>query len=231
MNSRDKILHKLRANRPFENAPPRPRIFAPVTEIDDTSPEALLARFTLEMERLKGEVFVAEGDAAAIDTVLELLRSHNTSRALAWDFDRIPLAGLGEAVRGAGVEVIHPNTHASEREGSRAAMLAASEGAQVSLTGVDAAVAATATLIVTTAPGKGRIPTVLAPVHIAIIRQEQIVPRLENWVAALRARGIDSIRQSANFCFITGPSRTGDIEMELILGVHGPGRVQAVIVQ
>jgi L-lactate dehydrogenase complex protein LldG len=231
MTSRDKILHKLRANRPFEDAPPRPRIYAPVTEIESTTPDALLARFTLEMERLKGEVFVADGDAAACATVLELLQAHSATRAIAWDFGCIPVAGLEAAVRGAGVEVIHPNTHQAEREGRRAALLAASETAQVSLTGVDAAVAATATLIVTTAPGKGRIPTVLAPVHIAIVRQEQIIPRLENWVASLRARGIDSIRQSANVCFITGPSRTGDIEMELILGVHGPGRVQAVVVR
>lgn len=227
MSSREKILNKLRANRPFEDAPPRPRIYAPVTEIDDTSPEALLERFTLEMERLKGEVFVADGDAAACGKVVELLQSHNATRVISWNFGCIPLDGLEAAVRGAGVEVIHPNTH----QGDRAAILAASEQAQVSLTGVDAAVAATATLIVTTAPGKGRIPTVLAPTHIAIVRQEQIVPRLENWVASLRAKGIDTIRQSANFCFITGPSRTGDIEMELILGVHGPGRVQAVIVR
>lgn len=227
MTSRENILNKLRANRPFEDAPPRPRIYAPVTEIEDTTPEGLLARFSLEMERLKGEVFIADGDAAARETVLELLKSHSAARAIAWDFGCIPVDGLEAAMRGAGVEVLHPNTHV----GDRAAILAASEQAQVSLTGVDAAVAATATLIVTTAPGKGRIPTVLAPVHIAIIRQEQIVPRLENWVAAQRAKGIDTLRQSANFCFITGPSRTGDIEMELILGVHGPGRVQAVVVR
>jgi L-lactate dehydrogenase complex protein LldG len=106
--------------------------------------------------------------------------------------------------------------------------LAAAAEAQVGLTGADAAAATTGTLVFTTAPGKGRIPTVLAPVHIAVITLNQIVPRLESWVAAQRASGLP-LTDSANFCFISGPSRTGDIEMQLILGVHGPGKVHVVV--
>jgi L-lactate dehydrogenase complex protein LldG len=235
MQSRTAILNKLRDarrtakvnTRLLESAAPRPSAFLPVTQIDDTSPEGLLTRFSEELIRLKGEVFICDHDQAARDQIAALLREHGATRALAWDFACIPLPELAETVRGLGIEVIHPETH----DEFRAETLSTAETAQVSITGVDAAAAATGTLIVTTAPGKGRIPTILAPVHIAIVRQRQIIPRIEDWVRTLRADGMTAIRGCANFCFITGPSRTGDIEMELILGVHGPGRVQVVIVR
>ena len=101
--------------------------------------------------------------------------------------------------------------------------------AQVGLTGADVAIAATGTMVVSTEPGKGRLPTVLAPIHIAVITLEQIVPRLEDWLARQRAQGLDSLWNRANTCFISGPSKTADIEMELIYGAHGPGIVQVVV--
>ena len=97
------------------------------------------------------------------------------------------------------------------------------------MTGVDAAIAATGTLVFSTGEGKARIPTVLPPAHIAIITLQQLLPRLENWIAYQRANGLSTFHNSANVCFISGPSRTGDIEKQLVLGMHGPGRVQVII--
>ena len=224
-SSRETILNKLRsAQRPFSDAPPRPQAYLNVTVQDDESPEALLARFTKEFSALTGDVFPVEGDDAARAKVLDVLAQHNAKSILAWDFAYIPVEGLEAAIRAAGIEIIQPDTH----DELRMETLTISAGAQVGLTGVDAAAAATGTMIFTTAPGKGRIPTVLAPVHLAVITLDQIVPRIESWVAAQRAKNLP-LRESANFCFITGPSRTGDIEMQMILGVHGPGKIQAII--
>ncbi len=224
--SRDKILSKLRAaRRPFEDAPPRPKEYLPVTHIDDTSPDALLERFTKELVGLKGEVFPVEGDEAACAKVLELLRSHNAASILAWYFACIPVNGLEAAIREAGIRIVHPHLHDEFRE----EVIESMRDAQCGVTGVDAAAATTGTLIVSTAPGKGRIPTVLAPVWIPILTLDQIIPRIEDWVARERASNLQTIRNSANVAFISGPSRTGDIEMELILGVHGSGVVQVVV--
>ncbi len=224
-SSRDAILNKLRsARRPFADAPPRPASYLNVTVQDDESPDALLERFKQELGTLSGEVFAVRGAAAARKKVLQLLAQHDAKRILAWDFAHIPVDGLEAAIRDAGIEIIQPDA----RDEFRMETLNASAGAQVGLTGADAAAATTGTLVFTTAPGKGRIPTVLAPVHIVVITLDQIVPRLESWVAAQRADGLP-LRQSANVCFITGPSRTGDIEMQLILGVHGPGKIQVVV--
>jgi L-lactate dehydrogenase complex protein LldG len=227
INTPEKILNKPRAaGQPFPDAPPRPKTYQPVTSIDDTSPDGLLARFTAEIERLTGEVFVVDGDDAARDKILDLLSNfHHAKHVLAWDFTHIPVAGLREAVEAAGIRITVPQMH----DEYRAEMIESIHDAEVGLTGVDAAAATTGTLIVSTAPGKGRIPTILPPVHIAVITLDQIVPRLEDWVAAERADGLTKMRGSANVAFITGPSRTGDIEMSLILGVHGPGIVQVIV--
>jgi L-lactate dehydrogenase complex protein LldG len=227
MSSRDAILNKLRAaRRPFEDAEPRPKTYLPVVPGYDESPDGLLQRFTTELLNLKGEVFVVSGEDAARECAIERLREHNTKLIIAWDFTHIPVDGLKEAISGAGIQVLHPDTY----DEYRADILAVAETAQVGLTSAEAAIAATGTLIVRTAKGRGRIPTVLAPVHLVVIHRDQILPRLEAWMAQQRGRGFDDLaKQHANVCFISGPSRTGDIEMELILGVHGPGRVQVIV--
>lgn len=226
MSSRDKILNKLRAaRRPFPDAPPRPKTYLPVTEIEDESPDGLLQRFTDEMTRLSGTVHVVEGDAAAREKVLELLRQHETTHILAWDFPFIPIDGMQPALAEAGIRVTHPDLHAEGRPEHAALLKEAGAG----LIGADAVAATTGTLVLSTAPGKGRIPSVLPPVLLAAVTLDQFVPRIESWVARERANGLPTIRSSANLCFITGPSRTGDIEMELVLGVHGPGIVHVVV--
>jgi L-lactate utilization protein LutC len=224
--SRDKILSKLRAARqPFPDAPPRPQAYQPVAKLDDTSPVALVERFVTEIGLLKGEAFIVEGDNAACEKVRELLISHHTTRLLAWDFRHIPIKNLENPIRELGIEIIHPDIHDEFRRET----LVMAETAQVGLTGVDFAIAATGTLIVSTGEGKPRIPTVLPPSHIAVVTLEQIIPRLENWIAYQRANDLPSIYNNSNICFISGPSRTGDIEKQLVLGMHGPGQVQVVI--
>jgi L-lactate dehydrogenase complex protein LldG len=224
--SRDRILNKLRAARqPFPDAPPRPRPYLPVTRLDETTPAALLARFTAELERLNGQVYTAASDADACAQALTLLQAQDARAVLAWDFRFIPLAGLEAALRAAGINVHFPNI----QDEFRAETLSALEPVPVGLTGADAALATTGSLVVSAARGKGRIPTILPRTHIAVIRQEQIVPRLEDWVAAQRAEGLQALHAATNLCFITGPSRTADIEKNLVLGMHGPERVQVIV--
>ena len=227
-SSRERILNRLRAaHDPALDAPPRPAAYLPVTRLDDDTPAGLLARFTAEAERLACQVSAVHGDDAARASVLAALRAHSVTHLLAWDFAHIPLAGLEDAVRAAGIAITFPDV----RDEFRAETLAHIEPAQAGLTGADAAAAATGTLVVSTGPGRGRIPTVLPPLHVVVIEQRQIVPRLEDWVAAQRAAGLADIRASANLCFISGPSRTADIEKNLVLGMHGPGALHIVVKQ
>ena len=226
ISSREQILNKLRAARqPFPDAPPRPKQYMPVAPLDDTTPDGLLKRFSFELDRVMGQVFPVDGDEGARACVLDLLKTNNTTHILAWDFKYIPVDGLEAAIRNAKIEITHPEMHDEFREET----IESIRGAQVGLAGVDAAIAATGTMVFSTALGKGRLPTVIAPMFIAVITIDQILPRLEDWVAQQRSTNLDLMWKSANICFNTGPSRTADIEMQMILGVHGPGKVRVVV--
>ncbi len=224
-SSRETILNKLRSvRRPFDDAPMRPQQYLNVTIQDDESPDALLARFTEELTLLKGEVYTVTGDEEARAKVMETLEQFEAKSILAWDFANIPVAGLESAIRASGIDIIQPDVH----DEMRMEMLEAAAAAQVGITGADAAAATTGSLIFTTGPGKGRIPTVLPPVHVAIITLDQLLPRLESWVAMQRSKGLP-LTNSANVAIISGPSKTGDIEMQMVLGVHGPGKVRVIV--
>jgi L-lactate dehydrogenase complex protein LldG len=223
-SSRDRILGKLRAaRRPFPDAPPRPASYVPVTRF--APDEDLLTRFTAELERLDGSVHPVADDVAAIACARDILRQHDATAALTWDFAHIPVAGLADALHADGIALTQPDIH-DER---RAETLAAGEPAGMGITGADAALATTGSLIVIAAPGKGRIPTVLPPVHLAIITRDQLYPRLEDWIVARRADGLADIRANSNLCIISGPSRTADIEKNLVLGMHGPGALHVIV--
>ena len=68
--------------------------------------------------------------------------------------------------------------------------------------------------------------SLLPPVHVALVP----VDRLHATLGALLAAEPDLLRTSANVVFVTGPSRTADIEMTLTRGVHGPRIVHVVFV-
>ena len=94
--------------------------------------------------------------------------------------------------------------------------------ADVGITGVVGLLAETGSLIVHATSSEPRSGSLLPPVHIAIGRRDQIV-----------ADVFDVFETKAllpsNLVLITGPSKTGDIELKLVTGVHGPGEVHILV--
>jgi len=221
-DARAQILARLRSARDgLPPAPPRPQRYQPVTPLPEQGPAALLTRFTDELERLAGEVFVVPDEAAALAQLLTLLAAGEARSVLTWDWCHIPLPGLQEALAAAGISALQPTPDNRE----------ACESAVAGITGVDAALAATGSLVVSTGPGKNRLATLLPPRHIALLCQEQIVPDLEAWVAQARAAGLAPPDARSNLCLISGPSRTADIEKNLVLGMHGPETLQVIVLR
>ncbi len=97
------------------------------------------------------------------------------------------------------------------------------ESRDAAITGCDALVAQTGSVLVSAGSAVGRALSVLPPHHIVVARRTQVVPDL---AAALRlARETYAPNWPSFLSFITGPSRTGDIERILVLGAHGPKRL------
>ncbi len=225
-SSREHILARLRAaRRPFPDAPMRPRHYAPVTGIDAGDREALLARFIEAAQAVHTQVQVVDGDAAAAKVLLQALKERAITNVLAWHFTHIPVRGLKQQLQAAGVHIQQPHI----KEENRANTLEKAHQAGAGITGVDAIAATTGTLIVSSGKGRGRLPTILPPLHIAVAGLDQLVGRLEDWLAQQRTSAHEDLRARANIAFISGPSATGDIEMMKVLGVHGPAELIAII--
>lgn len=100
--------------------------------------------------------------------------------------------------------------------------------ADLGITSADWAVAETGTLALCSHPGQGRVVSLLPPNYLAIIEPSQIVPDLFDLFERLEEQ---KLHLPSNVALVTGPSKTGDIELKLTTGVHGPGNVHVLVVE
>jgi L-lactate dehydrogenase complex protein LldG len=103
----------------------------------------------------------------------------------------------------------------------------AAASADFGITSADYALADTGSLIFLSESAESRLISLLPPHHIAVIPQDRILAGLDQ----LFERVPRPAENSSSMVIVTGPSRTGDIEMRLVRGVHGPGEVTVIIIQ
>lgn len=94
------------------------------------------------------------------------------------------------------------------------------------VTDVYCAVAETGSLVMRADPDHGRVLSLAAPVHVAIVQPKDLVPDLVDLFEKLQREGTGS-----GITLISGPSKTSDIETTLVTGVHGPMRVIVFVLQ
>jgi len=113
------------------------------------------------------------------------------------------------------------------RESLREKFIAASVG----ISGANMAIAETGTLVLVTNEGNADLTTTLPPVHVALFGMDKIVASLDDAVAMLRMLPRSGTGQvmTSYVNWITGPSRSADIEQSLTIGVHGPSELHCVI--
>jgi L-lactate dehydrogenase complex protein LldG len=102
------------------------------------------------------------------------------------------------------------------------------ESCDAGLTECESLVAQTGSACVTTRSSGGRALSVLPPHHVVVARREQMVPDLAAAYERLAAKYGDDYPSFISF--ITGPSRTGDIERILVLGAHGPKKLTVMLI-
>jgi L-lactate dehydrogenase complex protein LldG len=97
------------------------------------------------------------------------------------------------------------------------------ERCDVGISECDALVAQTGSVLVSSRSAGGRALSVLPPHHLVLARREQLLADLPAAFALLKSKY--GSNYPSFISFITGPSRTGDIERILVLGAHGPKRL------
>jgi L-lactate dehydrogenase complex protein LldG len=171
-------------------------------------PDDLVARFIDEAQKMATTVesVAAIGDVPA--AAQRYLAQHGLPiQAIAWQ----TLQDLDWTAAGLAVEFRKPV-----------------DGDVVGITGCFCATAETGTLVLLSGPETYASAGLLPETHIAIVPASRIVAGHEDAFALIRAeRG--ELPRAVNF--VSGPSRTGDIEQTIVLGAHGPYRVHAIVVR
>jgi L-lactate dehydrogenase complex protein LldG len=176
------------------------------------------ARFVEELEALGGHGLRVESMEEAREYVLELARERGAKLLLRWDVEELAELGVDEPLREAGFEVeVWRDLEDFKDVAARA---------DIGLSTAEWAIAETGSLILTGGAGKGRTVTLLPPTYVAVVPADRVLRTVPEAIERYAGEGM----LPANLCFHTGPSRSGDIEMTLTIGVHGPGDVHVILV-
>lgn len=248
MSTRDDTLIRLRTilSRPDLRFPPMdtPQLTSrermAVTQVEGDRWD-LAARFGQELTALHGSFELvdspAEGRLALISRMKIWLEEEMSARkastpppgdinsVLCWAPHLLPIPELEPALTDTGFQLYAPSDLNDTETRSRA------RSVRFGLSGVDAAFAATGTIVVAAGPGKSRSASLLPLRHIVLVPLSRLYPTVEAWLAERRYVGdlLSFVRESANIALISGPSKSADIESNLTLGVHGPQQVHAIL--
>lgn len=208
MNARDAILGALRAAR-GSAAPALP----PPTPLRDVPVAERALRFTAALTAVGGVVEHCADLPAALQRARALCAAAGVRSVAASDAPE--LASL-RATLGPAVRVLPPDAE-------RGDLLAADAGITTAQWGI----AETGTLVLVSNHERHRLASLLPPLHVALLPASRLLGTLDAAFAALRPA--DGRPVARTITFVTGPSRTADIELELVVGVHGPKALHVVL--
>jgi L-lactate utilization protein LutC len=177
-----------------------------------------LARLQSELQAAGGKFHRATDRVHAIEIIRALLLERNAQRILLGDGPLLDSLLLEEAFIGLDIRPIGDIAEATQRETYFAADVGISEA--------DYVIAETGTIVQKTRRDQPRSVSLLPPVHIVVGDESCLVDDLFDLFVA-RVPGKEGEVPSC-LTLITGPSKTGDIELKLVTGVHGPGEVHLV---
>jgi L-lactate dehydrogenase complex protein LldG len=189
--------------RQEHHAPPSAAAFVP-------SQLAPLERFKYALTAVGGHCLTIKGEAAAAAEVQRILEMKAAQRVAVTDS---PLVGrvLGQV-----------NTAVTWLENADKAALF---GCDAGVTGSQWGIAETGTLVLESNHERHRLASLVPPVHIALLEAAKIRQTLGE-VLALLQKDLSRV-----VTFITGPSRTSDIELTLAIGVHGPAELYVIVIE
>jgi len=211
------------------------RLFSPLGPVlPPIPPEAVVGKFEEELQKVAGCAY----RAATTEDLDAILRKITTERATKLAvLTRHPLLSqlrLADRLWSWGISTAtwpqegFGQGHSEPARDFRERLFAA----EVGITGVEFVLAESGSLVLTSQTEGSQLASLAPPVHIALYRRSQALATLEEVLAHLPIPcEPDSPWPGRSVVFVTGPSRTADIEQILIRGVHGPKEVHAILVE
>jgi L-lactate dehydrogenase complex protein LldG len=218
MNDRTNVMSKVRAalgrSQPLSDVPTPPVIDEPITRLVHTDfglPE-LFIKSALE-NKIDAEAVYVD---ALNEKLIAFLREKNARRIALPKSPLLEKLQIVESLRAAGLTATTWDAMTIDELYDYDA----------GITDVYAAVAETGSLVVRSSPGHGRALSLVPPVHVAIVEPKNLLPDLVDLFEKMKSDGVAS-----STSLISGPSKTSDIELNLVVGVHGPMTVKVFVLQ
>ena len=177
----------------------------------------LVDAFAAALRALGGRAQRIRGGPAAADAIEAIAREQSRSAAILYEpGGLVEELGLHLALRARGVKLV-----SVESAGEQTAEF------EIGLTCVELAIAQSGTLLIGGDVGGWGLAAALPPVHVALLRASDIEPDLAAAFPRFQRAFSEGQR---NWVWVSGPSKTADIAMQLVTGVHGPHRLEVLIV-
>jgi L-lactate dehydrogenase complex protein LldG len=201
---------------------------------------ALIARVQQELDAVGGIVAHVHSTSEAVAYITQLAQQKDAHLVVRWQSALLEALEIDAALHQQGITIhtttLPPSTVAGDASSTatmttrRQELRALLARADLGLSGVDYVIAETGTLVLMASAGQMRGVSLLPPVHVAVAQTSQVIATLADYLLLTQVAGGD-LQQYLTSCvsFVTGPSRTGDIELKLTIGVHGPGELHLVL--
>ncbi len=185
--------------------------------------------FTRECIQLGAGVHQARDAEAARRVLGSLLEQEGADSVIAWEHELLRELGLRGFLADKGIADLTPSALEGPDRVPRDELKARAARAQAGITAADWALADTGTLVLMSLPGQYRSVSLLPPVHVAVVDSSRIIPSPARLLRELSAwKGGPGERRPA-VTLVTGTSKTADIELNLVRGVHGPGTLHIIL--
>ena len=163
----------------------------------------------------------------ALDYICNVAASAEAQTVVRSKQEIFDLAPIDAALSAKGV---HVTVMAKTEDVSQEELRSCAASSGVGITGVDYAVAETGSVVLIPRQGVARLVSLAPPIHMAIVQPSDVVATLDDVFLFRRLAYYQGDRNMGSYLnFITGPSRTADIEQQLVIGVHGPREVHLVM--
>ncbi|MFB3148859.1 MAG: lactate utilization protein C [Thermodesulfobacteriota bacterium] len=222
-NSREEILHTIRKGLkgvdPEKTFDDRNFQFEAeeVQKLIEEQQGNLKTQFIGELNKVNTNVIEAGSEDEVKSFLQDIIKEKELKSFAVWESQFLKEINLKQDFKDAGLKLI------TAKNKNRMA------NADIGITEVDYAIADTGTLVLLTDKNQPRSVSLLPPIHVAIVRPENFVRNIKDLFIILKSRLQNSEDITSCMTFVTGPSRTADIELSLTLGVHGPKELYVLI--
>lgn len=153
---------------------------------------------------------------------------------MAWDDPLLNGIGWEAALQASGLDLFRGPSPNQKRISvqEREAFYCQLNETRIGITSADYCVADTATLVLRNRPGQPGAVSLVPSVHVAVIRERQILSDFNALYEQLAMeRRADPEALTSRMSFISGPSKTGDIELVMVHGAHGPRNLHLIVIR